>query len=265
MGTKSDHLIQRVVRWLASTCSRLAIIATLVLVLLIIFLLAHSTFVPMPTWTPLRSWNIMTSSVACVFLPGSSRLRQFHVASGGARRRRSGSRATTDKYLCEFATFFSAFLPLHTHTHTTSQCALFSSLLFAEAIKKGHQPKSNGQAAADKDTHTTDLLWLPSNFSSSAKERGACENTPFFYASARGCQYNDGDAPSPGPCPVSARLSETGFWWQRGSLARKISNPKNLVSRLMLLLPNGLFSWRFFCGFLLLFLNVSLNCEIPKC
>lgn len=99
----------------------------------------------------------MTSSVACVFLPGSSRLRQFHVASGGARRRRSGSRATTDKYLCEFATFFSAFLPLHTHTHTTSQCALFSSLLFTKAIKKGHQPKSNGQAAADKDTYTPQI------------------------------------------------------------------------------------------------------------
>lgn len=46
---------------------------------------------------------------------------------------------------------------LDTHTHTTSQCALFSSLLFAEAIKKGHQPKSNGQAAADKDTYTPQI------------------------------------------------------------------------------------------------------------
>lgn len=46
--------------------------------------------------------------------------------------------------------------PSSPHTHTTSQCALFSSLLFAEAIKKGHQPKSNGQAAQTK-THTPQI------------------------------------------------------------------------------------------------------------
>lgn len=78
------------------------------------------------------------------------------MASGGARRRRSGSRATTDKYLCEFATFFSAFLPLHTHTHTRLPSVLFFPAFFSQRpLKKGTNRRATAKPQQTKTQQHT--------------------------------------------------------------------------------------------------------------
>lgn len=156
MGTKSDHLIQRVVRWLASTCSRLAIIATLVLVLLIIFLLGSRTALSYQCLLgPLCARETSRLLLLLVFF--------YLVLRGCASSMWPLAGPVVDDPVPEqrqintcvnLQLFFCFPSSPHTHTHTRLPSVLFFPAFFSQRpLKKGTNRRATAKPQQTK-THT---------------------------------------------------------------------------------------------------------------